>query len=120
WRSLASYTVEGDTLYIYNDPYCPDEVGEYTWNIENGELSLVTVNDPCAFDLREKNLSKGNWISCDLGDVIGCEEKRDYQANIIPDNLSVDVTVYGGDSRFFVTPPDVITHANADDIKPQA
>lgn len=120
WRSIASYTVEDNKLYIYNDPYCPDMVGEYTWSVENGELSLATVNDPCAFDLREENLSKESWNSCDSEDAVGCEEKRDYQANIVPANLSVNVNIYGGDSRFFATPPDVITHANVNDIKPQA
>ena len=29
WRSIASYTIADDHLYIFNDPYCPQEVGEY-------------------------------------------------------------------------------------------
>ena len=30
WRSLASFTVSGDRLTIFNDPYCPEDAGEYT------------------------------------------------------------------------------------------
>lgn len=120
WRTISSYTVAGDRLYLFNDPFCPEHTGEYKWDLGNGELDLQTVNDPCAFELRGENLSKQTWTSCeDTNEAAGCEEKRDYQADIIPDDLTVDVQVYGGDSRFFATPPDVITHANVNDIKPQ-
>jgi len=120
WRSIASYTVNDNHLYVFNDPYCPDMVGEYTWSLKDDGLSLVTVNDPCAFELREKNLSKQTWTPCgSTNEAHGCEEKRDYQADIVPDNLSVSVNIYGGDSRFFATPPDVISHANVNDMKPQ-
>lgn len=120
WRSISSYTVDGDRLYLFNDPYCPDEPGEYKWSLEGGGLSLEVVSDPCSFNLREENLSKQTWLSCgNSNEAVGCEEKRDYRANIVPDGISVEVKIYGGDSRFFATPPDVIAHANAEDVKPQ-
>ncbi|MBL8050307.1 MAG: hypothetical protein JNM46_03715 [Anaerolineales bacterium] len=121
WRSIASYKVEGDRLYLFNDPYCPENTGEYKWSIKNGELILETIDDPCSFDLREKNISKQAWLSCtDFADAPGCEEKRNYQADIIPADISVDVQIFGGDSRFFTTPPDVIVHANTADFSPPA
>lgn len=116
WRSIASYTVKDDTLYIFNDPYCPDIVGQYEWSLEDGSLNLQAINDECSFNLRQENLSKQSWLACTSAEAIGCEDKRDFQTNIIPDNLSVNVNVYGGDSRFFSKPPDVIAHANSDDM----
>lgn len=56
WRSISSYTVEGNRLYLFNDPYCPEHVGEYQWSVADGQLELRTVNDPCSFDLRAENL----------------------------------------------------------------
>jgi len=116
WRSISSDEVIDNRLYLFNDPYCPEHTGEYEWSLVNGELSLETVNDPCSFNLREENFSKQSLVSCDSTEAIGCEDKRDFQTNIIPDNLSVNVNVYGGDSRFFSKPPDVIAHANSDDM----
>lgn len=118
WRTISSYEVVGDRLYLFNDPYCPEHTGEYQWSLRNGELRLRTVNDPCSFNLREKNFSKQAWISCDSNSAVGCEDKRNFQTNIIPENLSVAVNVYGGDSRFFTAPPEVIAHANSEDVSP--
>ena len=128
WRSIASYAVAEDHLFIFNDPYCPEQTGEYRWSLVNGGLSLQTVNDPCAFDLRAENLTAQTWSSCTAGGASastgslppGCV------ANPSPDPASVtvvaplQVTVLGGDSRFFSTPPELIVHANANDITPPA
>jgi hypothetical protein len=120
WRSIASYKVEGDRLYVFNDPYCPEHTGEYQWSVENGNLNLKTINDPCSFNLRAENFSKQAWVSCNSGVALGCEDKINFETNLIPDDLTVEVKVYGGDSRFFNKPPDVIAHANADDMPPPA
>jgi hypothetical protein len=122
WRSIASYTVSGDQLFIFNDPYCPENTGKYKWSIENGGLNLETVDDPCAFDLRAENLTQQSWQACtDQGEGVsppGCELGQ------IPDPVSVSpqeplrVTVYGGDSRFFDSPPEVYAHANSADMAP--
>jgi hypothetical protein len=64
WRSIASYTVSGDRLFIFNDPYCPKEVGVYRWTLDAGMLTLETIQDTCAIDLRPKNLSYQPWLSC--------------------------------------------------------
>ncbi|MDL1943359.1 hypothetical protein FBQ99_13535 [Chloroflexi bacterium CFX2] len=118
WRSISSYTVEGDRLYLFNDPYCPEHVGEYEWSLTDGQLELRTVNDPCSFDLRAENLSGQSWSSCAADDAPGCTEKRIAQTSIIPAGLSVSVEVFGGDSRFFASPPDLYAHANAEDMSP--
>jgi len=123
WRTVASYTVSDDRLYIYNDPFCLD-TGEYIWDLEGGQLHLEEVNDGCAFDLRAENLTKQTWSACPAaGDASvadtppACEEIVLAPFEIeIPSDLTVNV--YGGDSRFFDTPPDVPVIANAADREP--
>jgi hypothetical protein len=64
WRSLGSYTVSGDQLTLINDPYCPDVVGTYRWEIQEGELILEEIQDECSIRLRAMNLTKLPWRSC--------------------------------------------------------
>lgn len=118
WRDLSSYEVEGDRLFLFNDPICPEHVGEYQWSVTNGQLELKTVNDPCSFDLRAENLSKQSWAACSAGDAPGCVDEKIASNSVIPTGLSVKVDVFGGDSRFFASPPDLYAHANAEDMTP--
>ena len=53
----------GDT-FIFNDPYCPENTGDYRWSTADGRLLLETVDDPCAFDLRAENLTGQSWQAC--------------------------------------------------------
>jgi len=64
WRSLGSYTVEGDQLVLFNDPYCQYEVGTYTWRLEEGQLTLTPVEDTCSFNMRQANLGEAPWQAC--------------------------------------------------------
>jgi hypothetical protein len=64
FAAVASYTVHGDQLYIFNDPHCPFDTGEYTWQLEAGALQLQEVQDECAIHLRARNLSQQAWLSC--------------------------------------------------------
>lgn len=64
WRSMGSFTASGDRLYLFNDPNCIEDVGVFRWSLEDGQLILQEVDDPCAIDLRGKNLSKQPWLSC--------------------------------------------------------
>jgi hypothetical protein len=64
WRTLGSYTVEGDRLLLFNDPTCLREVGSYRYALENGSLRLETVEDTCAIRLRSRNLSNIAWSAC--------------------------------------------------------
>jgi hypothetical protein len=64
WRSLGSYTVEGDKIYFFNDPYCNWETGVYTWTLEQSSLVLTEVDDPCSQGLRAGNFVDQPWQSC--------------------------------------------------------
>jgi formylglycine-generating enzyme required for sulfatase activity len=122
WRSVASFTVSDDRLTLFNDPYCPEKVGEYTWKLAGEGLELEAVNDPCAFGLRAKNLSSQPWPACSPSDATTtataapeCREFPDIPAASTPTDLPVTVTVHQGDSRFFEKPPDIIAFANSVD-----
>lgn len=64
WRSLGSYTLDGDRLQLFNDPNCTDAIGTYTWKLEGGALVLAAVEDSCGQGLRAANLSDRPWLSC--------------------------------------------------------
>ncbi len=64
WKSIASFAVAGDRFILFNDPYCPTEIGLYTWTLEAGYLTFVEIDDPCAIRLRAKNLTSLPWASC--------------------------------------------------------
>ncbi len=64
WRSIGSYTVAEDRLILFNDPYCPQDVGVYAWKLEKGTLTFQVIDDPCAIQLRGKNLAHLPWLSC--------------------------------------------------------
>lgn len=118
WRTLASFTTSNDRLHIFNDPYCPEEVGEYKWQIVGGQLILETVNDHCAFDLRAKNISFQPWVACTTSvekKTPGCEDSIPVPAPVAQSETSVDVHVYGGDNRFFAKPPELMAIANTAD-----
>jgi len=64
WRSIASFTVSGNRLMLFNDPYCTDVVGTYTWKLEERALTLQVIEDECAIRLRAMNLTSLPWLSC--------------------------------------------------------
>jgi len=64
WRSIASFTVSQDRLYLFNDPVCTDAVGAYKWELERGTLTLEVIEDECAIRLRAMNLTGLPWLSC--------------------------------------------------------
>ena len=64
WRAIASFTVSGDQLLLFNDPNCPDVVGRYTWRLAAGVLTLAAVDDPCSIGLRADNLGMQPWLAC--------------------------------------------------------
>ena len=124
WRTIASYTVADERLYIYNDPFCLD-TGEYIWHLEGGQLDLQAVNDGCAFDLRAENLSKESWSVCPSANDVSttdaspaCLENIPIPTAVARSSSALTVNVYGGDSRFFETPPDVAVIANSADRLP--
>lgn len=64
WRSLGSYIVSGDRVFLFNDPVCQEDVGVYTWKVEKGQLAFQEISDPCFIHLRAQNLMWQLWLSC--------------------------------------------------------
>lgn len=116
WNDLASYTVLGDRLYLFNDPYCSDVTGEYKWTLEGGNLMLETVQDSCAFQLRERNLSAQAWETCAAGadgeKPRGCEDPSTDASFVAASRPDLTVTVHEGDVRKFSVKPEVFVHAS--------
>jgi hypothetical protein len=63
WRSIASLTLSGDRLALFNDPNC-DVVGVYTWKLEERALTLKVIADECAIHLWAMNLTSLPSLSC--------------------------------------------------------
>jgi hypothetical protein len=64
FESVGSFTVSGDRIAFFNDPYCEEDlamVGIYTWKMEKDSLTLQVVDDPCSIGLRAKNLVTMPW-----------------------------------------------------------
>ena len=118
WKSIASFTVEENRLKIFNDPFCPQDIGEYQWAVENGNLSFKPISDGCAFDLRKENLTKQTWVACTAEgqDQPGCAEIPKAPPGETPSHLPVTVKVTGGDSHYFDQPPDVYAVANKENV----
>jgi hypothetical protein len=64
WKSIATFVVALDRLLLANDPNCIDGVGLYRWRLENAQLILEVIDDPCAIKLRAMNLTQQPWRSC--------------------------------------------------------
>jgi len=64
WTSVGSYTVSGDRITFFNDPNCYEDVGIYTWKLEDGTLTFKVIADDCAIALRAKNFTMRPWLSC--------------------------------------------------------
>jgi hypothetical protein len=135
WRSIASYTIFDDKLYLFNDPYCPQEVGEYTWKLEDNWgledriLVLNVIKDSCSIDLRGLNLSDMSWDSCQPPNYMtgasdhwhkapGCETQLAPSEPAAPSTLNVNVVVHPGYVRKFAKGPDVYVDANREEKLP--
>lgn len=115
WKSLASYTVEEDQLILFNDPYCPQDIGRYRWKIDAEALRLQAVEDGCAFGLRAQTLEAQPWLACTSGvDEMppACEPAPDLASAAPPVPTGLVVSVLPGDSRFFKDPPRLRAHAS--------
>lgn len=73
WRSLGSFVVAQDRtskvefpdkIVLFNDPYCPNVVGIYSWRREGGTLTLQAIDDTCSFRMRAANVAHLPWESC--------------------------------------------------------
>jgi len=125
WHSLASFTVADDRLYIFNDPYCPQDIGLYRWQLVDGNLEMIVIEDACAFRLRGENFSQQTWWTCPQPDSTpgegvptGCVENLASQPALAAPDLPLKVVVFRGDSRFYLKPPEVFALANAEEVSP--
>jgi hypothetical protein len=137
WHSLASYSVDGDHLYLFNDPYCPQVTGEYRWHIEDRwgladrVLVLEAIDDPCSIHLRGKNLAAQEWFNC--GPPSGytgasghyhaepaCQDidVARLQAEAPPVPAGLSVKVYPNYVNLFRAPPEVLLAANSETDMP--
>ncbi|HSG43769.1 MAG TPA: hypothetical protein VLA72_11490, partial [Anaerolineales bacterium] len=119
WNSLASYVVSDDRLFLFNDPYCRDAIGEYQWKLKDGNLILETIQDSCSFQLRGRNLSGQSWEMCASSDgekTHGCEDPVVEANLVLTPSDEFTVTVHQGDVRLFSVQPDVYVNASGEDI----
>ena len=118
WKSITSFTVEDNRLKIFNDPFCPQDVGEYEWAVDGGNLTLTAVKDGCAADLRKENLTKQTWNLCNPNgqQQEACREPLASPPTDQAFDLSLMVTVHSGDSHYFDKPPEVFAAANKDNV----
>ena len=134
WSSIASYALEGDRLFLFNDPYCPAAVGEYRWRLEDRWgladrfLTLESIEDTCSIRLRAENLSAQEWGACfppnemtgasdHFRKPVGCEGPQASLLWGVEENLlPLVVTIYKGEARQFAVKPDVIANANSAEI----
>lgn len=118
WHSQAAARVEDDLLWLTEDPYCPEELGEYSWSLDEAGLHLTARDDPCAFGLRAENLSKQVWLDCEQeADAPACASGANIEAFLATD-AEVEVEVLPGDARHFEQPPQATLPANAENLAP--
>jgi len=119
WVSLASFRVEGDRLFLSDDLVCREQ-GEYRWHMSKSTLSLETIDDLCAFELRGRNLSHAAWQRCPedrhAEDApLGCGDRPAFEPFQAAPN-QITVTMRQGDARKYEPPIDVIVVANKESI----
>jgi hypothetical protein len=117
WISLASYTVSGNRMYIFNDPYCKESTGEYEWKLSGGILALNEIEDPCSFGLRGENLSRQAWSACPVEDSIleqprGCTDAVVEAIPSAPLPGSLELKVHQADVRLSPPTPEIFVFAS--------
>jgi hypothetical protein len=63
FRALGMYTVEGNRVTFFNDPWCPQDHGTYRWAVEDDELLLEPTSSTCPYEkARTDDFTTGHWI----------------------------------------------------------
>ena len=123
WRSLASFELSGDRMYLFNDVMCPEEVGEYLWTVNGRSLTLQALDDACAFGLRAENLTHQTWLSCSPPYEMaaesdpwqkppGCEPQPPPKQMLRDPFDGIRTNVFGGIARKYEIAPRVMVAAN--------
>jgi hypothetical protein len=64
FEAVGSFTVSGNRIEFFNDPYCEEDmamVGTYTWKMDSDTLTFQVIDDACSIGLRAKNLTSSPW-----------------------------------------------------------
>ena len=62
WRSLGSYSISGDRIFLFNDPHCMDAIGVYGWKLDDEALVMEVIEDECADGFRGIAFSNYPWL----------------------------------------------------------
>ena len=63
FRGLGMYTVDGNRVTFFNDPWCPQDHGTYRWSVRHDELLLEPVSSTCPYEkARTDDFTTGQWI----------------------------------------------------------
>ena len=63
FRGLGMYTVDGNRVTFFNDPWCPQDHGTYRWSVRHDELLLEPVSSTCPYEkARTDDFTTGHWI----------------------------------------------------------
>lgn len=63
FRALGMYTVDGNRVTFFNDPWCPQDHGTYRWSLKGDELLLDPVSSTCPYEkARTDDFTTGQWI----------------------------------------------------------
>jgi hypothetical protein len=64
WRTLGSYSVDGDRVTLFNDPQCHRAVGSFGWLRDGEGLHFNLLDDDCELGTRAKSFTAQVWESC--------------------------------------------------------
>jgi hypothetical protein len=63
FRALGMYTVDGNRITFFNDPWCPQDHGTYRWTVGDEQLSFEPISGTCPYEkARTDDLTTGQWI----------------------------------------------------------
>jgi hypothetical protein len=62
FRALGMFTLRGDRITLFNDPWCPQDRGTYRWTLRGAVLTFEAISGACVYEgARAEDLSKVPW-----------------------------------------------------------
>jgi hypothetical protein len=62
FKALGMFTVDGDRIRFFNDPWCPQDHGTYHWSTKGGVLTFDAISGTCGYEkARANDLSTWPW-----------------------------------------------------------
>lgn len=63
FRSRGHFSLDDDSIRLFNDVECPRMAGVYRWSLSDGALALDVVEDECPYSqLRQRFLQLTPWV----------------------------------------------------------